>query len=388
MRRLALGLLLALLIGGAYLLAFGSRHLEPRINTLAHAAPYAASARATQLHQRLIVADLHADTLLWSRDLLERASYGHVDVPRLIQGNVAVQVFAAPTKTPRGLNYERNPANSDMLTALLVLQRWPPATWTSLTERALYQARKLREAAARSNGALVLIESASGLDRYLARHQQERDTVGGVLAIEGLHALEGKLSQLDALYEAGYRMMGLTHFFDNEVGGSAHGIEKGGLTEFGRSVVRRMEELRITVDLAHASPTVINDVLEISSRPVIVSHTGVKGTCAGTRNLSDEHVRRIARSGGVIGIGFWGGPVCGIEPASIARAIRHTVGVAGVDHVALGSDFDGATRTAFDASGLARLTEALLAEGFSEGEIRKIMGANQLRLLRQALPPD
>ncbi len=88
----------------------------------------------------------------------------------------------------------------------------------------------------------------------------------------------------------------------------------------------------------------------------------------------------------MIGIGFWDAAVCEIEPASIVRAIRHVTNLAGVDHVGLGSDFDGGTHTPFDTTGLVQLTEALLADGFSEEEIRKIMGANEVRLLRQVLP--
>ena len=386
MKRLLLGLLIATLVALLSLVLLAPMQAERLLNGVEHEAPYLASSAARQLHQHLIVADLHADTLLWSRDVLERARYGHVDVPRLIQGNVALQVFAAATKAPWGMNYDRNPSDSDMFTLLTALQRWPRATWTSLTQRALYQAQKLREAAARSQGTLVLIESASDLDAFLARRRRESKIVGAVLAIEGLHALEGELSRLDSLYEAGFRIMAPTHFFDNALGGSAHGMEKQGLTEFGGRVIRRMEELRITVDLAHAAPALIDDVLDMATRPVLVSHTGVKGTCEGSRNLSDEHVRRIAATGGVIGIGFWDGAVCEIDPASIVRAIRHVAKLAGVDHVGLGSDFDGGTQTPFDTTGLVQLTEALLADGFSQAEIRKIMGANVIRVLREGLP--
>ena len=387
MKRLLLGLLVALLLALLYLVFLAPGHLERMINGVEHEAPYTASPHAQQLHERLLVADLHADTLLWSRDVLERASYGHVDVPRLIEGNVALQVFAAATKAPWGLNYDRNPSDSDVLTYLALLQRWPRPTWSSLTERALYQAQKLRDAAARSQDTLVLIESASDLDRFLERRLREPKIVGAVLAIEGLHALEGELSRLDTLYKAGFRIMGPTHFFDNKLGGSAHGMDKRGLTDFGRQVIRRMEELRITVDLAHAAPALIDDVLDMATRPVLVSHTGVKGTCPGARNISDEHIQRIARTGGVIGIGFWDGAVCVIEPPSIVRAIRHVTKLAGVNHVGLGSDFDGGTHTAFDTTGLVQLTDALLADGFSEKDIHKIMGGNEVRLLRQALPP-
>ena len=387
MKRVLVGVLVAVLLALLYLVFLAPGHIERMNNGVDHEGPYTASPNAQQLHQRLLVADLHADTLLWSRDVLERASYGHVDVPRLIEGKVALQVFAAATKVPWGLNYDRNPSDSDMLTYLTLLQHWPRPTWSSLTERALYQAQKLRDAAARSQDTLVLIESASDLDRFLERRLQEPKIVGAVLAIEGLHALEGELSRLDTLYKAGFRIMGPTHFFDNKLGGSAHGMDKRGLTDFGRQVIRRMEELRITVDLAHAAPALIDDVLDMATRPVLVSHTGVKGTCPGARNLSDEHIQRIARTGGVIGIGFWDGAVCEIEPPSIVRAIRHVTRLAGVNHVGLGSDFDGGTHTAFDTTGLVQLTDALLANGFSERDIHKIMGGNEVRLLRQALPP-
>ena len=241
MNRLWIGLLLVFVIALGYAFAFGAQHIDQYFNTLEEMPAYLAPAEAKRLHQRLLVADLHADTLLWPRDMLKRADHGHVDVPRLIEGNVALQAFFVVTKMPRGINYDRNKGDSDLITPLVILQRWPTATWTSLTERALYQARKLHEAAAGSEGRLVLIKSASDLERYLERREREQNTVAGVLGIEGLHALEGELSNLDVLYEAGFRIMGLTHFFDNEVGGSTHGIEKGGVKELGRQVVQRME---------------------------------------------------------------------------------------------------------------------------------------------------
>jgi len=135
------------------------------------------------------------------------------------------------------------------------------------------------------------------------------------------------------------------------------------------------------VDLAHASERTIEDVLALATRPVVVSHTGLRGACDNNRNLRDDHVRRIAAAGGVIGIGFWSTAVCGGSTRDIARSIRYASGLVGVDHVALGSDFDGATTTPFDAAELVRLTDALLAEGFSEDDISKIMGENVIRLL-------
>ena len=147
-----------------------------------------------------------------------------------------------------------------------------------------------------------------------------------------------------------------------------------------------MEELQILVDLAHSSSRTIQDVLGMTNRPVVVSHTGVQATCPGTRNLSDEQLRRIAATGGVVGIGYWDGAVCTIGAASTGRAIRHAADVVGVDHVALGSDFDGTTRMPFDTSGLVQVTQALLDQGFNPEEIARIMGENVLRLLRENLP--
>ncbi len=359
--------------------------LEKRFNSVRETQLEPLSTAARLLHAGLRVVDLHADPLLWNRDLLQRADYGHTDVPRLIEGNVALQVFSAVTKSPRGQNYERNEGDTDRITDLVILQRWPPRTWSSLYERAVFQAGKLREFAERSEGTLTLIENRDDLDLYLSRRNETTRITAGMLSIEGLHCLEGRLENLDRLHAAGYRMMGLTHFFDNELGGSAHGISGAGLTTFGREVVRRMDELGIIVDVAHASPQMVTEVLDMVKNPIVVSHGGVQGTCPGPRNLSDEHVRRIGANGGVIGIGYWDAAICDVSPAGYARAARHVVDIAGIEHVALGSDFDGAVQPPFDTSGLAHITQGLLSAGFDENQVRLIMGENALRLLRDAL---
>jgi microsomal dipeptidase-like Zn-dependent dipeptidase len=348
--------------------------------------PYTVSARALELHRRLFVADLHADPLLWGRDLRMRARRGHVDVPRLEEGGVALQVFSVVSKSPWGLNIERNDDRSDQVTLLALSQGWAPKTWTSLKERAVYQARRLFRMAALSKGKLTVLKSRADLSAFLERRRQDPSLVAGLLALEGAQVLEGRAENVEAMDVAGYRMVGLAHFFDNEVTGSAHGVLKGGLTAVGREVVRRLEEKRMLIDVAHASPRAIEEVLGLAQRPVVVSHTGVKGTCDNTRNLSDEQLRGIARTGGVVGIGFWKAAVCGEDVRAIARALRYAVGVAGLEHVGLGSDFDGAVTVPFDASGLPLLTEALLAEGFREDEIAAVMGGNVLRVLQETLP--
>lgn len=344
------------------------------------------SAEAARIHATLTGADLHADALLWDRDLLVRGRWGHVDIPRLIEGHIALEAFTVVTKAPRNLNIESNTGDSDQITLLALLEAWPPRTWGSLTERAIYQADKLRRFAADSRGRLAIIRTREDLRGFLRSREADEETVAGILGIEGAHALEGDLDNVVRLYEAGFRIFGLTHFFDNEVGGSAHGVGKGGLTDFGARVLGRLEDLGITVDLAHASPALVDDVLARATRPVIVSHTGVKGTCANKRNLDDRRLAAVAATGGVVGIGLWETAVCGRTPADWARAIRHAVDVAGVDHVALGSDWDGVVEAILDASGTVHLVQALLDQGFSEQDIRKLMGENVVRVLLETLP--
>jgi microsomal dipeptidase-like Zn-dependent dipeptidase len=188
------------------------------------------------------------------------------------------------------------------------------------------------------------------------------------------------------MFAAGYRMMAPTHFFDNEMAGSAHGVDKGGLTEAGRKMIARMEELGMIVDIAHGSQKQIDEVLAMATRPVVVSHGGVKGTCDNNRNLSDGQLRAIAANGGLVGIGYWDTAVCGTDPAAIARAQKYVIDLIGAEHVGLGSDYDGAVDVPFDTTGLPLLTGALLAEGVNEQDIARVMGGNQIRLLAELLP--
>ncbi|NET49669.1 MAG: peptidase M19, partial [Merismopedia sp. SIO2A8] len=196
----------------------------------------------------------------------------------------------------------------------------------------------------------------------------------------------GNLVNIDRLYDAGFRIIGLSHFFDNEVAASTHGISQGGLTPFGQDAIKRMDELSLIIDLAHASSQTVDDVLEITNRPVLVSHTGVQGTCDGVRNLSDRHLQQIAATGGLIGIGYWQTAVCGNDVNAIIRAIRYVADQVGVEHVALGSDFDGAVRVPFDVSHLDQITQGLQQDGFTDLDIQKIMGLNVVNVLQHYLP--
>ena len=370
------------------LLALPDR-VEARRNTRAIEPPYDVSPAAQKLHPRLLVADLHSDALMWNRDLTRRSDRGHVDLPRLQEGNIALQAFTVVTKTPKNRSdYERTSDGADQITKLAILQLWPPSTWRSLKQRALYQAAKVERFAELSEGSLVILRTEGDLTRFLDERQTQPKMTAAILGTEGAQVLEGDLANLQELFDAGFRMIGLTHHFDNEVGGSAHGVRRGGLTPFGRRVIQRMQELGMLIDLAHASPELIDDVMDIARGPVVVSHTGVRGTCDDRRNLADRHIDRIARTGGVIGIGLWKTALCGEGLEDFVRAVRHVIDRVEIEHVALGSDFDGAVRTLFDASGMALVTEALLDAGFLPADIRKIMGENVIRVLREVLPED
>jgi len=202
-------------------------------------------ATTKKLHQSLFIADLHSDALLWNRDLAKKSDYGHVDVPRLIEGNVGLQVFSIVTKTPKNLNLFRNSDDTDNITLLAIAQLWPINSWFSLFERASYQAEKLHRVANDSSNNFFLIRNRQDFKNYLQQRKKTPQITAGLLSLEGAHALEGNIENVDRLYEAGFRIIGFTHFFDNALGGSAHGLNRGGITKFGKQVLRRMDELEM-----------------------------------------------------------------------------------------------------------------------------------------------
>lgn len=388
LKRLLLAVLVLAGLGLAGFWIFAPGIAAHRMNNVIAHDPYPVSEHAQALHDTLIVGDWHADSLLWKRDLTERGDYGQVDLPRLRDGGVAVQVFTAVTKSPAGLNYEENSAEAfDNITLLAFGQLWPVRTWNSLLQRALYQADKLHGFAAEEPHHLKVVTSRAELEQVLARRAAGEPVVAGILGIEGGHPLEGDLANMDALEAAGYRLIGLQHFFDNELGGSLHGLGNHGLTEFGRHVVQEIVKRNMILDVAHSSPQVVREVLEMTDVPIVLSHSGIHSHCPVKRNIPDALMQQIAASGGIIGIGYWAEVACGdITPNGIAKMIVAAIAAVGEDHVSLGSDFDGSVETAFDTSELPALTDALIRAGLTETQIRKVMGQNMLRVLRARLP--
>jgi microsomal dipeptidase-like Zn-dependent dipeptidase len=356
--------------------------VDKDLNRVLSHGDYPVSERAKAIHKDLLIADLHADNLLWRRNPERRNDYGQVDFPRLREGGVNIQVFSAVTKSPRGLNFDGNDADApDDITLLAKAQLWPPRTWNSIYERAAFQAQRLHKLAAREQNNLIIAKSKSDLE-------QPDGTLIGLLLTEGSHPLEGDIKNVQRLYDEGYRAMGLQHFFDNELGGSMHGRSQAGLTEFGKGAVREMERIGILIDVAHSSVATVKDTLAITQRPIFISHGGTISHCPRTtnRNLPDDILIEIANRGGIIGIGYFQGVICDITPKGVAAAIIHAVNLLGPDAVALGSDFDGSVTTAFDTSELAALTHELLAQGMNETTLRKVMGENAKRYFATYLP--
>ena len=387
MKKFLVSLLILVIIAAIGFFIFAPTIFEKQTNKIDGMPLPEITAEAQKLHDSLLIVDLHSDTLLWKRKITDSVDYGHVDLKRMQEGNVGLQIFSSVTKTPRGQNYDSNSAETDNITMLAVAQLQPVPTWTSLMKRQLWHAEKLDRAVADSKGAMIPVNSASDVTGLSRQRSQDNKPIGVLFSAEGLQTLEGKRKNLDTLYDAGMRMAGLVHFFDNELAGSMHGEEKGGLTDFGRQIVRDMEDKGMIVDIAHSSHEAVADILKLARRPVVSSHGGVQAVCGVNRNLTDEEIKGVAATGGIIGLGYWDGAMCGTDPKTVAKAVKHVRDLVGIEHAALGSDFDGAVTTRFDVSGIVHITQALMEAGFTEAEIRAVMGGNAMRVLRQGLTP-
>lgn len=356
-------------------------------NATTLAKPYKISSQAQNIIGKMnFIGDLHCDALLWDRNLTKKEDYGHVDFPRMLEGNAAFQAFTIVTKSPAGQNFEKNSGDGfDMITALSIGQGQWPSTWFSLMNRAVYQCRKLHRFAKKSDTKVIVVKNKADFQELLSDRNSGKKTLGGMLGVEGGHCLQGEISNLEKLYNEGVRMLGPAHFFDNEMGGSAHGIEKAGLTAFGKEVVRKMGHKGMIMDVAHSSSAVIDDVLKIFKGPILTSHTGVDGTFPSSRNLSDKHLRAIAQRGGLVGIAYFPGAIGKQGLTGIVEAMTYTKNLIGVEHIALGSDFDGSVTVPFDVTGIGVLVDEMLRHGYATQEIEAILGENLKRFLLASL---
>jgi membrane dipeptidase len=349
--------------------------------------PYTVSPEANKLHQSFdFVADLHSDALAGHRNLMKKSNAGHVDFPRMREGNVAFQLFTVYSSVPptmlnaddEGSVFDNHP--SDFSIDLAGVQSFfnleNPRCWLSSTQRAFRQFDKLN-AFAQKDSFFHIIKSKADLEDFLKLRAIDRRHVSGMLGIEGIQCLNGDLNNLDIFYEKGVRTIGIAHFFSNEYGGSRHGEEKYGLTVAGEQLIDKMNELGIFADISHDAEPLMWDVLQRISLPPFISHGGSAGMLESQRFISDDILKEVAARDGIIGVIFFH-PFerKGATIQDIVEQVLYLKELVGVKHIALGSDFDGMTYTPFDVSGMALLTEALIDAGLKDDEIKAVMGEN------------
>lgn len=362
--------------------------------------------KALEIHNSFpFVADLHADTFLWPHrgSILESTlPFGYVDVPRMIEGNVGLQTFATVTQVPAMQNFDFNSNITDIAGLLHFAQQYPSNSWLSSYYRSIAQGQRLQQTADDSNGKLIFVKTKKDLELLIEQRKNGKKVVGGLFSIEGAQSFEGDVSKVDGLFNVGVRMFGVSHFVDTLFGGSAHGVEKYGITEFGKKSLRRAVELNMIIDLAHSSRNLFFDIVNIikeyrkeieeSKNPtfnkpiLIVSHTGVKGMVDSPRNLDDTQLKAIADVDGVVGVTFFKDAIGDVSVPTIIKTIKYVVDVIGADHVALGSDFDGSVRCGIDSRHFSHLTHQLLEAGFNAIDAEKIMGGNVRRVFEKMLP--
>jgi membrane dipeptidase len=365
--------------------------------------------RARQLHFSSIVIDTHDDTtqrfLDPAFDLGARNALGSIDIPRMKEGGLGAIFFSI----------------------------WIPSkiTGPEAVKRALSQIEAVHEQVRKHSSDLVLVTTAEGI-----REAHKEGKIAALIGVEGGHMIASDLGVLRRYASLGARYMTLTHSGNAEWADSSTAKpEHNGLSEFGKDVVREMNRLGMIVDVSHVSDKTFADVLEVSKAPVFASHSDCRAICDAPRNMTDDMIRALAAKGGVIQINYhvgflsqefrnaekahpeWDKAIalevqkrCGdrqgcqliegdrvtreyvlrgdlprVEWTKIIEHIDHAVKIAGIDHVGLGSDFDGANMPfgMEDASKLPRITNALLEKGYSEGDVRKILGENTLRVMAE-----
>ena len=367
------------------------------------------SEKARKLHFSSIVVDTHDDTtqrlLDPNFDLSKRDTRGSIDIPRMKDGGLGAIFFSI----------------------------WIPSkiTGPEAVKRAMQQIEAVRSQVAKHPAEMVLSTTAAEI-----REAHKNGKIAALMGVEGGHMINSDLPTLRRYASLGVRYMTLTHsgndeWADSSTDKSAH----NGLTAFGKDVIREMNRLGVMVDISHVSDKTFADVLAVTKAPVIASHSSCRALCDAPRNMTDEMMRALAANGGVIHINYHVGflsqefrdaektdpsinksieaeinKLCGdneacqlmegdrltrlyvekgklprVDYSKIIEHIDHAVKVAGADHVGLGSDFDGANMPygMEDASKIPQITEALLAKGYSEDDVRKILGENTLRVMAQ-----
>lgn len=363
-----------------------------------------------KFHQKSILIDTHNDVLseltMTGHDISNRLNVGNTDLPRLKQGGVDVQFFSIWCDGSYGKGTAFNYANQEIDSLMSIIQI--------------------------NSDKIALAKNYEDI-----MHDVHQGKLAAMIGVEGGHMIEGKLDYLDSLYKRGMRYMTLT--WNNSNGWATSAVDETehrdslkhlGLTDFGKEVVRRMNQLGVMVDLAHVGRQTFLDAIHTSTKPIIVSHSCVYKICPVPRNLMDDQIRAVKKNGGVICVNFYSGFVDSnyqhkvdafiseyrLQVDSLKRLkyesandavfeiltpeqkqslrpplsllidhIDYIVKMIGVDYVGIGSDFDGAESYPLgmdDVTDYPKITEALLQRGYSKKDIRKILGGNVLRVIR------
>ena len=330
---------------------------------------------ALELHKRATVVDAHIDTLLdimlpsarpskfpTPRNFGERSTMGHVDLPRLLEGGIDLQVFAAYIQPEYKI------------------------------ERALHRVVQLidrfYQVLGEHQDKLLLFTKVSDV-----REAEKNGKIAVMLSIEGGEAVEADVRILRMLHRLGVRAMALTWNERNQIAdGAAEGRTKGGLTNFGVELVAEMNRIGMVVDVSHISDAGFFDVIETTNSPIIASHSNCRALCNHRRNLTDEMIKLLAEKDGVMGMNFAPSFVDeNKDHATLERVldhVDHVVKTVGVGHVGLGSDFDGIDSTPKGLENVTKMpcfTEGLLKRGYSEDEVLKILGENFLRVFGKVI---
>jgi membrane dipeptidase len=331
-----------------------------------------------------VIFDGHNDALLEAdaASLAHGRDGGHLDVPRAREAGLAAAIFAVFTPSPGDEDITLGDGGYDVALP-------PPVPHEEALAAAATTAARLF--ALEAIGGVRVVRGTADLDR-----SAEDGRLGAVLSLEGAEAIDRDLAGLDAWYAAGLRAIGPVWSRPNDFG---HGVpfrfpsspDTGdGLTTAGQRLVRRCNELGIMVDLSHLNERGFWDVARISGAPLVASHSGAHALCPSSRNLTDEQLAAIGTTGGLVGVVF-AVPFLRADGAddpdtpleTLVAHVRHVAEHAGIDHVGLGSDFDGARVPAAvgDVSGLPRVLDALRDDGFSEDEVERIAWGNWRRVL-------
>ena len=338
--------------------------------------------RAKKIHTSSTVVDTHNDTVLHiiksppfiasntgpvspRRTLGERSKYGQIDIPRIRDGGVDCMLFAmyvSPQYTSR----------------LLRLIQMLDAFQTEIEK----------------NRDTIAVATSY---KEIAKTVKD-GKIAAVITVEGGEPLEGKIESLRTIYRLGARSLTLTHFPRNMLGDGSGADNGSHLTEFGREVVEEMNRLGMIVDISHLNETGFWDVMELTKAPVLATHSNCKALCSHHRNLTDDQIKALAENGGVINLSFCGGFIkddVGFDPELVKKVtiedwfdhLDHAVELVGTNHVGIGSDLDGGCGfpDLNDVTRFPLLTEGMVARGYSDADIEKILGGNDLRVFKKVL---